>query len=77
MLDSLLTLTRAEAGWLAGAFILCVLGNRAITVMTGNEEPIFLVLAVLILVALVVTSIYTAVKWVWHRLRRSATHPTA
>jgi len=72
MIDSLLTLTRAEAAWLVGALVLSVLADRAITIITGMQEAIFLVLSALIVVALVVTSVYTAGKWVWHRFRHEA-----
>ena len=77
MLDSLLTLTLVEAGWLLGALILTVLFNRGITLVTGRDEPIFLVIAVLIFAALVITSIYTAAKWVWHRLSGGKSDPKA
>jgi len=72
MIDSLLTLTRAEAAWLTAALFLAVLANRAVTLMTGNEDPIFLVLAVVILVGLIVTSVYTGAKWIWHLIRGRA-----
>ena len=36
-----------------------------------------LVLAIVILAALIVTSVYTAAKWVYYRIRRSTGGPTA
>ena len=68
MLDSLLTLTGTAAAWLGGAFVLAVLASFGITAITGRQEPIFLVIAVGILAVLLVTSLYTAAKWVWHRI---------
>jgi hypothetical protein len=77
MLDSLLTITWSAAAWLVGAFLLAVLADRAITVMTGTQEPIFLVIAVALLAALVVTSAYTVGKWIWHRLGGGSSSPKA
>ena len=76
MLDSLLTLTGAAAAWLGGAFVLAVLASFGITAITGSQEPIFLMIAIGILAVLVVTSIYTAAKWVWHRLGGRRGDPT-
>ena len=76
MLDSLLTLTGAAAAWLGGAFVLAVLASFGITAITGRQEPIFLVIAVGLLAVLVVTSLYTAAKWVWHLISDRPGDPT-
>jgi len=72
VLDSLLTLTRGAAAWMAGALILCLLLDRAVSALTGNPVTIFLVFALGILLAFAVSGTYTAVKWLRRRV-----HPQA
>ena len=72
MLDSLLTLTRGAAAWMAGALILCLLLDRAVSALTGNPVTIFLVFALGILLAFAVSGTYTAVKWLRRRARPQA-----
>jgi hypothetical protein len=69
MLDSLLTLTKAGAAWMAGIFGVALLADVAISAVTRTQEPIFLLLAVMTLVAFVLRAVYTLGKWAWHRLR--------
>ena len=74
MLDSLLTLTKGAAAWMAGFFVICVIVNRGITALTGVQEPIFLLLGFLILCAFLVMATYTAGKWAVHLLKGDSPH---
>jgi hypothetical protein len=67
MLDSLLTLTKGAAAWMAGGLIVCVLMDRAVSALTGNPVSVFALFALGILLALLVAGAYTAAKWLWHR----------
>ncbi|HEY5540665.1 MAG TPA: hypothetical protein VIL41_04330 [Coriobacteriia bacterium] len=71
MLDSLLTLTKGAAAWMAGALVVCLLMDRAISAVSGVPVSIFMLFALLILFVLVVTGAYTAGKWVWHRVHHA------
>jgi len=79
MLDSILTLKKSTALWMAGFFVVCVLANRGVDALTGQQESIFMLLAVAILAAFLVMGAYTAGKWVFHLLKgdRSHTPPVA
>ena len=79
MLDSMLTLKKSTALWMVGFFMVCVLANRGVDALTGEQESIFLLLAVAILAAFVVMGLYTMGKWVLHLLQgdRPRTPPAA
>jgi hypothetical protein len=64
VLDSLLTLKKGAAAWMAGFFLVCVIANRTVSALTGREESVFLLLALMILAAFLVTGTYTAGKWI-------------
>ena len=67
MLDSLLTLTKGEALWMAIGFVTAALAHWAVVALTGEQEPIFLLIALLIPVVLVITGGYTLAKKILHR----------
>jgi hypothetical protein len=70
MLDSLLTLRKGAAAWMAGFLLACVAADRVVSALTGTVVSIFLVLALGILCAFVVMSIYTLGKMALGALRR-------
>jgi hypothetical protein len=67
MLDSLLTLTKGEAFWMAVAFAVLVLAHWAVSFLTGVMEPVFLLGALLVPVAFLVMGAYTLGKKALHR----------
>jgi thiol:disulfide interchange protein len=69
VLDSLLTLTKGGVAWMAGIFVVMVVADLGVSAITGMQEPIFLLLALITLVAFVVTGTYTLGKSVWRRFR--------
>ena len=69
MLDSLFTLTKGGAMWMAILFAVSVLMTFGITALTGNQEPLFALLALFILATFVVTGIYTLGKLIVHKVR--------
>ena len=69
MLDSLLTLTKSGAMWMAILFAVSVLMTFGISALTGNQEPLFALLALFILATFVVTGTYTLGKLIVHKFR--------
>jgi hypothetical protein len=62
MIDSLLSLTKGRTFWIAIAFVVAVLMHVAVLALTGVQEPIGLLGALLIPVYFVVSLGYTLVK---------------
>lgn len=77
MLDSLLTLTKGGALWMAGLFVVSVLLSIGVSLLIGAQEPIFALFALFILVLFVVTGTYTLLKLLVHRIRGPKTPPDA
>lgn len=72
MLDSLLTLTRRGALWMAIFFVVCVAFDRGISAITGNTVTIFALGALMILIAFVTSAGYTFGRWAWRKMRPPA-----
>ena len=66
MLDSLLTMTKRGAFWLAVMFAVSLAFHFGVTAMIGVTEPIFLLIALAIALAFVVTGVYTGAKTLMH-----------
>ena len=67
MLDSFLSLTKGRAFWLAMAFLAAVIMHVAVLALTGVEEPIGLLGALLIPVFFLVSLVYTLAKRIFRR----------
>lgn len=67
MIDSLLSLTKGRAFWMAIAFVIAVLMHAGIVLLTGVQEPMGLLGALLIPVFFVVSLAYTLVKRILRR----------
>ena len=72
MLDSLLTMTKRGAFWLAVMFAVALAFHFGVSAMIGVTEPIFLLIALALALAFVVTAAYTAVKTIFRRNKHSA-----
>ncbi len=62
MLDSLLTLTKRGAFWLAALAVVSALLSFGISMLTGQIEPIFALMSLAAFGALLVTGVYTLAK---------------
>jgi peptidoglycan/LPS O-acetylase OafA/YrhL len=62
MIDSMLTLTKRGAFWLALLFVVAVLMDIGISALVGQQEPMFLLFAAAILALFIVACIYTLAK---------------
>ncbi len=62
MIDSLLTLTKGGAFWMGIFFLVAVGLHLGISAVIGAQEPIFLLFALMIAAAFVVTGAYTLFK---------------
>ncbi len=62
MIDSLLTLTKGGAFWMGVFFLVAVGMDLGISAIIGAQEPIFLLFALAIATAFVVTGTYTLFK---------------
>jgi Kef-type K+ transport system membrane component KefB len=62
MIDSLLTLTKGGAFWMGIFFLVAVGLDLGISAIIGTQEPIFLLFALVIAAAFVVTGTYTLFK---------------
>ena len=67
MIDSLLTLTKGGAFWMGVFFLIAVGLDLGISAIIGIQEPIFLLFALVIAAAFVVTGTYTLVKRLFRR----------
>jgi len=75
MLDSLLTLTKNGALWFAIAEAVAVLFHFGITAAVGTTEPIFLVAALVIPAAFLVSGFYTLGSYLRHTVRGGPVQP--
>jgi hypothetical protein len=64
MIDSLLTLTKRGAFWLAIFFAAAVLMNVTISALVGQQEPMFALFALAIAAIFIVSGTYTLFKTV-------------
>lgn len=71
MLDSLLTLTKRGAFWLVMAWFLALLVDRAISGLLGHQEPIFVLAVLVIPLVLLVSGVYTLIKWLVRRVHHA------
>ncbi len=62
MIDSLLTLTKRGAFWMAVLFLVAVLMHVGISAMVGYQEPMFLLFALGIAALFLVAGAYTLGK---------------
>lgn len=76
MLDSLLTLTKRGAFWLAIAWLVAILLDRGVTALIGQQEPFFLLAALFIPIAFIVSATYTLAKRILRRAHRSSAPPS-
>jgi len=72
ILDSILTLTKAEAAWLFFFLLVCVGIDRGVAAIGGPPLTFFALLAVMLVAFFVVAAVYTAGKWVLQRIRKQA-----
>jgi hypothetical protein len=75
MIDSILTLTKRGAFWLVVLFVVAVLLDLGVSAIVGQQEPLFLLLALAILALLLVAGVYTLGKKVIALLSRDADKP--
>lgn len=71
MIDSLLTLTKRGAFWLAVFFVVSALLDLGISALVGFQEPMFILFATAILVIFLVTGTYTLAKKILGLFRRT------
>jgi hypothetical protein len=62
MIDSLLTLTKRGAFWMAVFFAVVVLLDIGVSAIIGQQEPLFILFAAAILGIFLVTGTYTLAK---------------
>ena len=62
MIDSLLTLTKRGAFWLAILFVVAVAMDIGVSALLGQQEPMFLLFALAIAALFIVAGIYTLAK---------------
>ena len=67
MLDSLLTTTKSGALWMVALCAVCLILDRGVSILFGQQEAFFLLLAAGSAAALAVTGTYTLVKLALHR----------
>jgi hypothetical protein len=67
MIDSLLTLTRGRAFWMAIAFVVAVAMHAGVVALTGFQEPIGLLGALFIPFFFLVSLAYTLGKRIFRR----------
>jgi len=67
MLDSFLRLTIHRALWIAVFFVIALALHAGVSALTGVQEPMFLLAAVLLPAYLVVSTAYTLVMRVLRR----------
>jgi uncharacterized membrane protein len=72
MIDSLLTLTKRGAFWLAILFVIAVAMDIGISALLGQQEPMFLLFALAIAALFIVAGIYTLAKMIIGRFTREA-----
>jgi uncharacterized membrane protein len=72
MIDSMLTLTRRGAFWMATFFVVSVLLDVGISALVGQQEPMFLLFAAAILALFIVTATYTLAKKLIALVRRGS-----
>ena len=72
MIDSLLTLTKRGAFWLAILFVVAVAMDVGVSALLGQQEPMFLLFAFAIAALFIVASIYTLGKLVVGRFTRKS-----
>jgi hypothetical protein len=70
VIDSLLTVTKGEVGWLAAFFLICVALDRLISAFTKLPFTLFALFALMIAAFFLVACVYTLGKWVLGHLRR-------
>ena len=70
MLDSLLTMTKRGAFWLAVFFLVSTAMHFGISAMVGMPEAIFLLISLALLAAFVISGLYTLGKTIMQRNRR-------
>ena len=68
VLDSIFTLKWAALGWIAGAIVVCLAIDRALSALLGLPLSLFAMFAVVMAAYLVVAFVYTAAKWALGRL---------
>jgi len=76
MIDSLLTLTKRGAFWLAILFVVAVAMDVGISALMGQQEPMFLLFALAIAALFIVASIYTLGKIIIGRFTDKADKDT-
>jgi hypothetical protein len=62
MIDSLLTLTKRGAFWLALLFVITIAMSVGVSAIVGQQEPIFLLFALAIGALFLVAGVYTLGK---------------
>jgi len=72
MIDSLLTLTMRGAFWMAVFFVISVVLDIGVSAVAGQQEPIFLLLAVGIFALFLVAGTYTLAKKLLGFFKRGA-----
>jgi hypothetical protein len=72
MIDSILTLTKRGAFWLANLFVVAVAMDLGVSALIGQQEPMFLLFALGIAALFIVASIYTLGKMIIGRFTHKA-----
>jgi hypothetical protein len=70
MLDSVFTLTKGEAGWLAVFFVFFVGADRVLAALLNLPVTMFMLFAMMIAAFFIVACVYTASKWALHKVLR-------